>query len=174
MNIKINGSNVKITEGMTVAINDKLNFLDKFLSESEEIKINVISVKNIIKVSAVLLYNNRVVKIEEKDSDFYTAVDKLTARLKSQISKLHSLKVKKVRDHDKALKYLPDNENVSIEPKIVKRKNSVLEEITEQEAIEIMELNGYDAYVFKNADDNGRVSMLHIRNDGDYFVVLCE
>ena len=30
MNIKINGSNVKITEGMTVAINDKLNFLDKF------------------------------------------------------------------------------------------------------------------------------------------------
>ena len=79
-----------------------------------------------------------------------------------------------MRDHDKALKYLPDNENVSIEPKIVKRKNSVLEEITEQEAIEIMELNGYDAYVFKNADDNGRVSMLHIRNDGDYFVVLCE
>lgn len=173
MKIKINGSNVKITEGMSTALNEKFSFLNKFLNENEQVTIYVTSIKNSIKVSTMLLYNNKVVKIEDNDEDFYVAVDKLTARLKSQISKLHSLKVKKVHDHDKILKYLPNEEDISIEPKIVKRKETSLEEITEIEAIAIMETNGYEAYIFKNADDNGRISMLHVRNDGDYFIVAC-
>lgn len=174
MNIKINGSNVKITEGMSTTLNEKFNFLNKFLNENEQVTVYVKAVKNSIKISTIFIYNNKVVKIEDKDDDFYVAVDKLTARLKSQISKMHSLKVKKRRDHDKALKYLSSEEDVSIEPKIVKRKQTELEEITEEEAIVIMEENNYEAYVFKNADDNGRISMIHVRNDGDYFIVACD
>ena len=174
MNIKIYGTNLKITDGMSEALNSKLEFLDKFLDDTDKITVNVSSIKNVIKMSTIVVYNEKVVKIEETNEDFYVATDKTAARLKIQILKLHSLKIKRQNDHESAIKYvLSDNETSSIEPKIVKRKETTLEVITEKEALDIMDTYGYDSYVFKNADEDEKVCMLHSRNDGDYFIVIC-
>lgn len=172
MKIKANGTNLKITRAMEDTLENKLAFLDKFLKEEDKVTVNVTSVKNILKMSIVLVYNNKVVKIEENETDFYVAIDKIVARLKPQISKLHSLKVKRKNDHEKILKYIPEDET-SLEPKIIKRKNTTLESMTEKEAIDIIEENGYDAFVFMNTDANDKICMLHTRNDGDYFIVVC-
>lgn len=172
MKIKTNGTNLKVTPAMEEALENKLDFLSKFLKEDDRITVSVTKVKNILKMSLILIYNNKTVKIEEKEEDFYVAVDKIAARLKPQISKLHSLKVKRKNDHEKLLSYIPEDE-VSLEPKVVKRKTTVLESISEKDAIDIMEDNGYDAFVFMNADIENKICMMHIRNDGDYFIVEC-
>lgn len=173
MDIKTNGTNLKITSAMEETLKNKLQFLEKFLKEDDKITVNITKIKNNLKMSSILIYNNKTVKIEEIHEDFYVAVDKIAARLKPQISKLHSLKVKRKNDHDKLLAYIPKDET-SLEPKVVKRKNTKLESMTEKEAINIMEENGYEAFVFMNADAENKICMLHIRNDGDYFIVICE
>lgn len=174
MIIEANASNVKITEGMNAAIENKLSFLNKFLSDNDIVKVTQTKVKDTIKVSVVFVYNNKVVKIEEKETDFYVALDKICSRLKSQMSKLHSLKIKQQQDHERALKYIP-NETDEVEPaKVVKRKHTNLEVLYEYEAIELLESSGYQSYIFKNADDNDKTSMVYIRNDGNYGIIECE
>lgn len=174
MIIEITGANVKTTKGMSDAIEEKLSFLDKFLSDSDVVKVNEKKVKEINRVSVVFVYNNKVVKLEEKDKDFYAALDKLCAKLKNQMSKLHSLKVKQKNDHEKALKYMVDDAEDSKESQIVKRKHTNLEVMYEHEAMEKLDLLGYESFVFKNADDGEKVTMIYCRNDGDYGLLVCD
>ena len=174
MIIEANASNIKITEGMNAAIENKLGFLKKFLSENDVVKVTQTKVKDIVKVSVVFVYNNKVVKIEEKENDFYVGLDKVCSRLKSQMSKLHSLKIKQQQDHEKALKYIPNESEDVEQPKIVKRKHTNLEVLYEYEAIDVLETSGYQSYVFKNADNDEKTSMVYIRNDGNYGIIECE
>lgn len=175
MIIETTSANVKTTEGMLNAITEKLGFLNKFLAEEDVVKVNEKKVKEINKVSVVFVYNNKVVKLEEEDKDFYTALDKLCAKLKNQMSKLHSLKVKQKNDHEKALRFMI-NDFIDDDKKtqIVKRKHTNLEVMYEEEAIEKLELMGYESFVFKNADDNEKVTMIYCRNDGDYGILVCD
>lgn len=172
MIIKTTGKNIKVTEGMEVAINNKLGFLDKFLSEDEIIKFSTTKVREINKLSVVFIYNNKVVKLEETDKDFYAGLDKLAAKLKNQISKLHTLKIKQKQDHEKALKHVMNEDTDEV--KIVKRKYTNLEVMYENEAIEKLDTMGYQSYVFKNADDGEQVTMIYCRNDGDYGLLICD
>lgn len=172
MIIKTTGKNIKVTEGMEVAINNKLGFLDKFLSEDEVIKFSTTKVREINKLSVVFIYNNKVVKLEETDKDFYAGLDKLAAKLKNQISKLHTLKIKQKQDHEKALKHVMNEDTDEV--KIVKRKYTNLEVMYENEAIEKLDTMGYQSYVFKNADDGEQVTMIYCRNDGDYGLLICD
>lgn len=174
MIIEMTGSSIKVTEGMTTAVNEKLKFLSKFLKDDEVVKVNEKKVKELHNVSIVFIYNNKVVKLAEKDKDFYSALDKLCSKLKNQISKLHSLRIKQKQDHEKALKHIFDDQEEEKENKVVKRKHTNLEVLYEYEAIEQLEANGYQSYIFKNADDDEKVTMIYCRNDGDYGILVCK
>lgn len=172
MNIKINGNNITVTEAMKEIVNDKLSFLDKFVDET--VNVHITNVRSMSKISIVFVYNNKVVKLEESNHDFYTAIDKLVTRLKSKMSKLHSLKVKQNQDHANALKYIPNIDSEIEESKIVKRKQATLEKMTEIEAIEELEKNEYQSYIFINTDNGNKVSMIYLRNDGNYGILVCD
>ena len=51
--------------------------------------------------------------------------------------------------------------------KIVRTKRFPISPMSDEEAIEQMELLGHDFYVFYNVDDN-RVNVVYRRADGDY------
>ncbi len=174
MNIQLNGINVRITDGMKDSVEKKLSSLNKFLDENTKISVKVTQKKIEIKLVIMLVYNDRLIKITERDEDFYVAVDKAVDTLKTQIRKQHTLKVKRENDQSETIrtyfeKYESDEEDF---PKIVKRKIVALEPMTEEEAINEMEELGHNAFVFLNADYHGIVSMIYRRNDGNYGIVV--
>lgn len=173
MIIKSNGLNLKITEGMQSAIKSKLETLDKFLNDNIEVLVKVTQMKLEVKVVIMVIYNGKLIKVTERDEDFYVALDKSVDVFKNQIKKQHTLKVKKENDQSKTIRtyFNDDFEEYNDEPHITKRKSIELQPLTEKEAIQEMESLGHNAFVFFNADSQGCVSMVYKRNDGNYGIL---
>lgn len=127
---------------------------------------------------------NTVVRVEERGSDMYANIDKgtdiLFRRLKRYGDKKEYWEGKaswKIMEAEEALKALEDESKEELDnyadyiPKIAKRK--VVEDmspIEEGEAIERMELAGYDQYLFRNKS-NKKICMLYKRKQGGYGLV---
>lgn len=173
MKIELNGSNIRITDGMKEVMKKKLAFLEKFLSDETRVSVKVTQKKIEIKLVIMVIYNDRLIKITERDNDFYVAVDKAVDTLKTQIKKQHTLKVKREKDQSETIRTYFENDNEEIS-KIVKRKTVLLVPMTEEEAINEMEELGHNSFVFLNADYHQVVSMVYRRNDGNYGIVLDE
>ena len=175
MKILMNGMNLKITDSMKSIVSEKLNSLSKFIDEDTEVSVKVTQKKIEVKLVVMLVYNGKLIKVTERDEDFYVAVDKMTDTLKMQVKKLHALKVKRETDQSKTIRtYFDENieDEILEEPHISKRKHIRLSPMTESEAIEIMESLGHSAFVFLNADNDCCISLLYKRNDGDYGILL--
>lgn len=127
---------------------------------------------------------NSPVRVEQEGEDMYAnidlAMDTLDRRLKRYSDRKEhweGIKPWKVLEAEAALEAL--TEEVENEPEdysdyvtgIVKRKVvKDMEPIQEAEAIERMELSGYDQYLFKNKS-TGKISMIYRRNYGGYGLV---
>lgn len=173
MKIQLNGINIRITDGMQDVVKKKLNSLEKFLDEDTKVSVKVTQKKIEIKLVIMLVYNDRLIKITERDNDFYVAVDKAIDTLKTQIKKQHTLKVKREKDQSETIRTYFENEEDEL-PHISKRKIVKLESMTEEFAINEMERLEHNSYVFLNSDSDGNVSMIYRRNDGNYGIVIEE
>ena len=127
---------------------------------------------------------NTVVRVEERGSDMYANIDKgtdiLFRRLKRYNDKKEYWEGKaswKILEAQEAIRALEEESGVEVDdysdyiPKIAKRK--VVEDmspIEEGEAIERMELLGYDQYLFRNKSNN-KTCMLYKRKQGGYGLV---
>ena len=89
MEIIIHGDKIKITDAMKEYIEEKLEKLDKYLENSENVRANVIvRVKNhqqIVEITIPL--KSFILRSEEVQEDFYAAVDKTIDKLERQIRK---------------------------------------------------------------------------------------
>lgn len=172
MVIRSNGLNLKITEGMQSAIESKLNLLDKFIDDDTEVSVKVTQKKLEVKVVIMLVYNGKLLKVTDRDEDFYVALEKANDTLKTQIKKQHTLKVKRESDQRDTIRtYFNEELEENDEPRIVKRKMIELRPMSEEEAISEMEMLGHNAFVFLNSDIQGTICMIYKRNDGNYGIL---
>ncbi len=177
MEIIIHGDKIKITKAMSDYINEKLEKLNKYLENSDNIRANVIvKVKNHEQtVEITIPLKSFILRSEETQEDFYAAVDKTIDKLERQIrknkTKLMSRQSKPSYDFNFATFEVEEEEEE--EHKIVKRKNVEVKPMNEEEAILQMELLGHQFYMYKDADTN-KPAVVYKRNDGNYGVIESE
>ena len=178
MEIKIHGDKIKITKAMKDYIIEKLDKLNKYLENSENVRANVIvKVKNHEQtVEITIPLKSFILRSEETQEDFYAAVDKTIDKLERQIrknkTKLMSRKDKPSYDFDFSKVVLEDEEKEE-EHKIVKRKSIEVKPMNEEEAILQMELINHQFYMYKDADTN-KPTVVYKRNDGNYGLIESE
>jgi len=176
MEIIIHGDKLKVTEAMNDYIKEKLGRLDKYLENNENVRANVIvKVKNHEqRVEITIPLKSFILRSEEKQEDFYAAVDKTIDKLERQVRKnktrLMSKKIKPSYDFnfDKI-----EIEEEKEEHKIVKRKTVEVKPMNEEEAILQMELLGHQFYMFKDSETN-KYAAVYKRNDGNYGLMESE
>lgn len=178
MKIKINSKVNKVTEGMQQAVENKMSVLDKFLSDSDTMKISVTSIKKEISVCAMVVYDGKLVKIEKTGDDFYALISDIGDRLKEKLEKLHTKKIKKQKDQENALNKLDydveaDEQKYLSQEIVTKRKKVKLVAMSESEAIEEMERLGHESFIFLN-ELTGNPCMVYTRNDSNYGVIEAE
>ena len=85
----IRGDKLKITDAMNDYIEEKLGKLDKYLKNSDDVRVNVIvKVKNHEhRVEITIPLKTYILRSEETKEDFYAAVDKAVDKLERQIRK---------------------------------------------------------------------------------------
>ena len=150
MKFNIRGEKTKITDSMKSYAEEKLQKLDKYLENSEEVTGNILfkvyGPKQIIEVTIPL--KNFTLRVEEEGDDFYavvdTSIDKLERQIRKNKTRLSSRK--KIDKADFILDFEEDKEENK--NKIVKRKTVELKPIADEEALLRMELIDHDFYMF--------------------------
>lgn len=173
MNITLRGDKIKITDAMQDYANEKLERLNKYLDDSDNVKANlVVKVQNYKqKVEVTIPLKNFILRAEEVQDDFYTAVDTVVDKIERQIRKNKTkLQSKKIKDsREIVFDYIEDYKD-EVEEVIVKRKKIEVKPMSEEEAIIQMELLGHQFYLFKDAESM-KPALVYKRNDGQYGII---
>lgn len=176
MEIIIHGDKLKVTDAMKEYIEEKLEKLNKYLENSENVRASVIvKVKNHEqRVEITIPLKAFILRSEESKDDFYAAVDKTIDKLERQIRKnktrIMSKQVKTNRDFSMSAFA---GEEESDDKKILKRKKVEVKPMNEEEAILQMELLGHQFYMYKDSDTD-QVAVVYKRTDGNYGVIESE
>lgn len=175
MEFTIRGDKLKITDAMNDYIEEKLGKLDKYLKNSDDVRVNVIvKVKNHEqRVEITIPLKTYILRSEETKDDFYAAVDKAVDKLERQIRKnktrMTSKQVKTNIDFDMSEIEFEKDEN----KKVLKRKVVEVKPMNEDEAILQMELLGHQFYMYKDSETN-KAAVVYKRTDGNYGVLESE
>ena len=174
MEFIIRGDKLKITDAMNDYIEEKLGKLEKYLKNSDNVRVNVIvKVKNHEqRVEITIPLKAYILRSEETRDDFYTAVDKAVDKLERQIRKNKTRMSKQTKtemDFD-----ISEIENEQEEEnKILKRKVVEVKPMNEEEAIIQMELLGHQFYMYKDSETN-KYAVVYKRADGNYGLLESE
>jgi len=180
MEIFVRGKNIKVTEAIESYVKEKLNRLDTYLGDSENVKANVLL--NVHgrsqKVEVTIPLKNFILRAEDVQEDLYAAIDTVADKLQRQIRKnktrLASKKMKTVAVQDFIFDKIEDiEEEEDKEEKIVKRKKVEVKPMSEEEAILQMELLGHQFYIFKDAETL-KPTLVYKRKEGNYGVIETE
>lgn len=178
MEIIIHGDKIKITKAMSDYIEEKLDKLNKYLENSDNVRANVIvKVKGHEQtVEITIPLKTFILRSEETREDFYASVDKAVDKLERQIrknkTKLMARQSKPSYDFNFSTIDFEDKEEKN-EHKIVKRKSVEVKPMSEEEAILQMELLGHEFFMFKDADTDN-FAVVYKRKDENYGIIESE
>ena len=171
MKLNIRGEKTNITEAMKTYAEEKIQKLNKYIENNEEITgtilFKVYGPKQKIEVTIPL--KNYTLRVEEEGQDFYAVIDTSIDKLERQIIK-NKTRLANKRNKGKIdliLDFEPEEENHN---KIVKRKQVELKPMDEEEAILQMELINHDFYMFKNIETD-KMAVVYRRKHGDYGII---
>ena len=177
MELVIHGDKIKITDAMKSYLTEKLERLEKYLENSDNVRANIIVKVNgrDQTVEITIPLKSFILRSEETKEDFYAAVDKAIDILERQIrknkTKLMSRQPK--QSYDFNFESIDFEEEKEENQKIVKRKRIEVKPMNEEEAILQMELLGHEFYMFKDAD-TGKPAVVYRRKDNNYGIIESE
>ena len=176
MEIIIHGDKLKITDAMKDYIEEKLEKLNKYLENSDNVRATVIvKVKNHEqRVEITIPLKAFILRSEEAKDDFYAAVDKTIDKLERQIRKNKTrIMSKQIKTNRDFVVSAFSDEDASDDKRILKRKKVEVKPMNEEEAILQMELLGHQFYMYKDSETD-QVAVVYKRTDGNYGVIESE
>ena len=171
MKYVIRGEKVEITEAIKKYITEKIGKLDKYFSNPEEIKANVLvrirGVEQIVEVTIPI--KKIVLRCEERDEDLYQAIDLASDKLERQLRKNKTKMMKQKKDVTKAIRF-EEMEPIEEKEEIVKRKKIEMKPMSEEEAMMQMDLIDHDFFVYKDVETK-TVNVIYKRKDGTFGII---
>lgn len=173
MKLNIRGSKIEITDAIKSYLESKLQKLDKYFENPEEINANIVAKTKGIEqtIEITIPIKKAILRVEESNKDLYSSIDLAVDKLERQIRK-NKTKIKQKNNKEKFDMFIDfEVEEELEEPEtIVKRKTIDMKPMSEEEAILQMDLLGHEFFIFKDSDtDNNAV--LYKRKDGNYGII---
>ena len=173
MKLNIRGSKIEITDAIKSYLEGKVQKLDKYFENPEEINANiVVKTKGIDQtVEITIPIKKAILRVEESNKDLYSSIDLAVDKLERQIRKKKT-KIKQKNNREKFDLFI-DFEVEEVEENtetIVKRKSIDMKPMSEEEAILQMDLLGHEFFIFKDSDTDTN-AVLYKRKDGNYGII---
>jgi putative sigma-54 modulation protein len=175
MELIIRGRNIEISDYLHQYVEKKIGKLDRYLPDITEARVELATVgtrsAGEIQIAQVTVrVDGTILRGEERSPDMFAAIDAVLDKLYRQIARFKGKR--QDRWHGRGERVPLPSEKLEEEPEreIVRRKQFRVYPMSEEEAIEQMELLGHDFFVFYNAN-SGEVNVLYRRRDGDYGLI---
>ena len=170
----IRGDKLVVTKSIKNYIEEKLDRLNKYYENHEDIECKVVvrSKNNLQSIEVTIPLNKFILRVEVSEKDLYAAIDLSVDKLEGQIRKNKTKLQKryaKTDIHEMYLEY-EDSTDEEEELDLVKRKDIDSKPMDEEEAILQMRLLNHDFFVFKNTDEEC-VSVIYKRKDGKFGII---
>lgn len=187
MELKIHARNVDVTPRLQEHVEKKVSKLDRYLPNIQELRVDLAIERRKQGmdqcIAQLTLRNTRGVILraeEKKQPDIYAALDVALDKMYRQIERYKGKRKRRgagrFYESEQTLEAVETVPGAEVEEEeeektaIVRRKTVTLVPMSEEEAIDQMELLGHNFFVFLNAE-TARVGVLYRREDGNYGVL---
>lgn len=179
MKYQIIGKNIKITEGISAAIEKKLKKMDKYFLINDEVECRVVCSAHELeqRIEVTIFLPQMPLRAEVSNPDLYAALDIAVDRLEGQMRKI---KTRMDRSNNRmSLGEAIDFANIEAEKEpeekdvVVRAKSYYLTAMDIDEAITRMQALGHDFFLYLDKEDD-RISVVYNRRDGGYGVIQAE
>lgn len=161
----------------------KLSKFDKIFDETADATVTLSLIKDTYIVELTIFYKDTIFRVEEADSDIWTAMDELIENLKKQIRKYKTKienKLKKANvieqtfedfqaDEEEEVPYAPEETDFTV----ARSKVISLKPMFVDEAILQMNLLGHTFFAFRNAETD-QINIVYKRKDDKYGILETE
>lgn len=169
----IRGENLEVTEAIRDYVVSKLEKIEKYFQESQELHARVnlkVYREKTSKVEVTIPLGSVTLRAEDVSQDMYGSIDLVVDKIERQIRKNKTKIEKKHRSKKAAGQVFTDalvEEQEESSSKVVRSKQIDLKPMDLDEALLQMELLGHDFFIYTDVDDNG-THVLYRREDGDF------
>lgn len=172
MRITITGRNMELTEGLKVAVNDKLSKLDRYFTPDTDAHVTLSVEKDRQKIEVTIPTKGHIIRSEQISSDMYVSIDLAEEAIERQLLKYRNRIISKKLNAASNFKaeYLEEAEEADDEVKIVRTKRYDLKPMYPEDACIQMELSGHDFFVFVNAETDA-VNVVYKRKGNTYGII---
>jgi putative sigma-54 modulation protein len=184
MEIQIHAHNITVNDRLQDYVEKKLNKLDTYLPQIAEVKVDLSQehprsgAEHAVAQLTVRNQRGTILRAEEKkQADIFVAVDMVVEKMYRQISRYKGKHRRRAGERFAVLE--PDLAAASPLPgeteadqadeqvAVVRRKQVDLAPMSEEEAIDQLELLGHNFFIFYNAQ-NGMINVLYRRDEGGF------
>lgn len=175
----LKGKNLDITEDLRLYIEKRANKLDRYLPDLSEVRIDLSVQKTRSSqdrqvAQMTVRSNGMILRAEERAEEMSVAIDAVIEKMHRQIARFKGKRVDRRQGHLTGQADLPPLPSEVLEElaeqeerRIVRTKRFFVSPMTEDEAIEQMELLGHDFFIFYNPN-HGLLNVLYRRRDSNY------
>lgn len=184
MHLVIKGRNMEVNDRLREYVEKKIGKMNKYLPDAQEVRVELAEEKSrkasereVVQVT--MRANGTLLRAEERNSDIYAAIDAVADKLHGQINRFKGKRRRKIERAQVAAVEALETEFLSaamapgaeeedlFEGQIVRTKRFSMTPMSEDEAIDQMELLGHDFFVFYNATIDS-INVLYRRSDGNF------
>lgn len=176
MKLNLKGTNVRVSDDLRAMAEDKFSRLDKFFKEDQEVDVKFTNTPIKKEVEATIyLDGGAILRAEEAEDDFQTAMDRVEETLIRQVRK-HKTKLQKNRRAGDSIRYesfesFDEEEEKEEESRIVRNKKVFVKPMSAEEACLQMDLLGHNFFVYLDGEDMD-IRVVYKRKDGDYGLII--
>ncbi len=183
--VQVKGKNIAIAPALRDQVIQKISRLEKYLDRLQQIEVELCTEKtrdanSRNHVEATTRVRGRTIRVTADDSDMHAAIDEAVDKLYRQLNRTkermkahHNSKLAEVLSLDSSsLESVSDLPGLSDEAEapVIHIERLEMKPQFEDEAIEEMDAQGRDFYVFLNAR-NEQVNVVYRRTDGTYGLI---
>jgi putative sigma-54 modulation protein len=174
---------VDVTDWVRDYVQKKVGKLERFLPQVREARAELThsptrASEDRYTAQLTVWANGQILRAEESTADIFASIDASADKLYRQVTRFKGRRYDGRRrasaaaslEAEMAPPPAPDDlvsDDEETPGQIIRRKNFVVEPMSEEEAAEQMELLGHDFYLFFNPASNG-VNLIYRRKDGNY------
>lgn len=168
----IRGENLEVTEAIRDYVVSKLEKIEKYFQEDQELDARVnlkVYREKTAKVEVTIPLGSITLRAEDVSQDMYGSIDLVTDKIERQIRKNKTKIERKNRNKKSTSQLFTDavvEEAEAAPAKVVRSKQIDLKPMDLEEALLQMDLLGHDFFIYTDVEDN-TTNVLYRREDGD-------
>ena len=153
MKFIISGKNIDVTDGLKIAIQEKLGKLERYFTPDTEVHVTLSVEKERQKIEVTIPVKGNIIRSEQVSSDMYVSIDLVEEVIERQLRKYKEKIVAKQQDGGNFKKEFLEKESEPLdEVRIIRTKRFDMKPMYPEDACVQMELLGHNFFVFYNAE----------------------